>query len=254
MSESISDDSDFISIKNSTKNSLFNKFIITAKKQKKYFFIKFRRLTKEEKTKEGFIILLSILSYVLYYLSLMGCDGTQTECLKNSNIAYYYLLVNFCFLSAGIASLIIFLILFQLISKYHLIHQIIVFVILFMSDTGTTLMHHGMYNIIGFSIFMICYTFFLITIIKIKETITNKSLPIKLVVINIIILIVIFGRYVFHESLKKGCKDWDLGLNDTRIEDDKNKYPCQIFRPISCHINLFNNKQDLSNLLKLLII
>ena len=251
MSESISDDSDFISIKNSTKNSLFNKFIITAKKQKKYFFIKFRRLTKEEKTKEGFIILLSILSYVLYYLSLMGCDGTQTECLKNSNIAYYYLLVNFCFLSAGIASLIIFLILFQLISKYHLIHQIIVFAILFMSDTGTTLMHHGMYNIIGFSIFMICYTFFLITIIKIKETITNKSLPIKLVVINIIILIVIFGRYVFHESLKKECKDWDLGLNDTRIEDDKNKYPCQIFRPISCHINLFNNKQDLSNLLKL---
>ena len=66
MSESISDDSDFISIKNSTKNSLFNKFIITAKKQKKYFFIKFRRLTKEEKTKEG---LKDLLYYYLYYLT-----------------------------------------------------------------------------------------------------------------------------------------------------------------------------------------
>ena len=109
MSESIGDDSDFISIKSSTKNSFFNKFIITAKKQKKYFFIRFRRLTKAEKRKEGMIILISILSYVLYYLSLGGCDGTQTECLKNSNIAYYYLLVNYCFSSAGIVSFIIFM-------------------------------------------------------------------------------------------------------------------------------------------------
>ena len=251
MSESINDDSDFSAFKNPNKNSFFNKFIIIAKKQKKYFFIRFRRLTKAEKIKEGFIILLSILSYILYYLSLGGCDGTQTECLKNSNIAYYYFLVNYCFLSAAIVSLIFFLMWSKIISKFHLIHLIIVFGIFFMSDTGSTLMHHGIYNIIGFTIFLICYSSFLIIIIKIQEILNKKSLPIKLIVINIIILIIIFGRYSFHESLKNECKDWDLGLNNTRIEDDKNKYPCQIFRPISCHINYFNNKQDLSNLLKL---
>ena len=251
MSESINDDSDLFPMKSTSNNSFFNKFIIKAKKHKRYFFIKFRHLTKEEKGKEGAVILVSIISYFLYYLSLGGCDGTQTECLKNSNIAYYYLLVNYCLTSAGLAALIIFLMLHEYISKFHLIHQIIAFSILFMSDTGMTLMHHGLYNIIGFSIFMVGYALFLFIIVKIQEIITQKSVPIKLVVINIIILILIFGRYLFHESLKKECKDWDLGLNDTRIEDDKDKYPCQIFRPISCHINLFDNKQDLSNLLKL---
>ena len=251
MSESINYDSDFIDFQSPSKKTFFNKFIITSKKQKQYFFKKFRRLTKAQKIKEGMILLVSLISYILYYLSLGGCDGTQTECLKNSNIAYYYFLVNYCFLSAGLVAFIFFLVLNKIVSKYHLIHQIIAFSILFISDTGSSLMHHGIYNIIGFTIFLICYFLFLIIIFKIQEILTKKSLPIKLVVINIIILMIILGRYSFHESLKKECKDWDLGLNNTRIEDDKNKYPCQIFRPISCHINYFNNKQDLSKLLKL---
>ena len=251
MSESISDDSDFIDMKKPSKQSIFRKYLIVSKKQIKYFFERFPHWSKDKKRREGFLLFVAISSYILYYLSLGGCDGTQTECLKNSNIAYYYLLVSYCFVSAGCVSLILFLILCDLASKLHLIHLIIIFFILFISDTGSTLMHHGIYNIIGFTIFMTFYCLFLLTIFKIQDILTKKSLPIKLVAINIIIIIVIFGRYSFHEALKKECKDWDLGLNNTRIEDDINKYPCQIFRPISCHINYFNNKQDLSNLLKL---
>ena len=251
MSESISDDSDFIDMKKSSKQSLFKKYLIVSKKQIKYFFERFPHWSKDKKRREGFLLFIAICSYILYYLSLGGCDGTQTECLKNSNIAYYYLLVSYCFISAGCVSLILFLILGGLASKLHLIHLIIIFFILFISDASSTLMHHGIYNIIGFTFFLIFYSLFLFTIFKIQDILTKKSLPLKLVAINIIILIVIFGRYSFHEALKKECKDWDLGLNDTRIEDDINKYPCQIFRPISCHINYFNNKQDLSNLLKL---
>ena len=85
----------------------------------------------------------------------------------------------------------------------------------------------------------------------VRDILTKKSMPVKLIVINIIIIVIILGRYSYHESSKKECKDWDMGLNDTRIEDDINKYPCQIFRPISCHINYFNKKQDLSRLMKL---
>ena len=255
MSESINNDSDFMDINNSKKNSLFSKsikkLIIVGKKNRKYFFPKFSHYTKADKIIEGFILFFSFCSYILYYLSLGGCDGTQTECLKNSNIAYYYLLVNYCFISAGIIALIIFLIILRRITKLHLIHIIIIFFCLFMYDRGSTLMHHGIYNIFGFLTFFIFYCLFLFLVIKIQDILTKKSLPHKLVVINIIILIIIFGRYAFHESLKKECKDWDLGLNNTRIEDDINKYPCQIFRPISCHITYFNNKQDLSRLLKL---
>ena len=255
MSESTYDDSNLVIVQNPKNNSLFSssikKIIIIAKKNKKYFFPKIPHFTKDEKIKEGLILFLAIISYFLYYLSLGGCDGTQTECLKNSNIAYYYMLVNYCFISAGLTAFIIFLMVYKRITKLHLIHQVIIFLILFLSDTGSTLMHHGIYNIFGFILFLIFYSVFLIVIVKIEDILLQKSLPIKLVVINIIILIIIFWRYAFHEALKRECKNWDIGLNGTRIEDDINKYPCQIFRPISCHINYFSKKQDLSRLLKL---
>ena len=61
----------------------------------------------------------------------------------------------------------------------------------------------------------------------------------------------IFARFLVNNAFKNKYKDWDLGQNNTRIQDDINKYPCQINRPISYHLNLFNNKQDLSKLLKL---
>ena len=255
MSESINEDSELKDTKNSKKYSLFSEYIkntiIIAKKHKKYIFPKIPHFTKEDKIKEGVILLISLISYILYYLSLGGCDGTQTECLKNSNIAYYYFLVNYCFISAGLTSLVLFLMYFARATKLHLIHQIIIFSILFISDTGSTLMHHGIYNIIGFLIFLIFYSLFLLAVVTIDDILLKKSLPIKLVVINIIILVAIFWRYSFHESLKKECDGWDFGLNNTRIEDNKDKYPCQIFRPTGCHINYFHGKQDLSSLLKL---
>ena len=72
--------------------------------EKNIFFAKMSHYPKSKKYMEIMCFIISIISYVLYYLSLGGCDGTQTECLKNSNIAYYYLLVNYCFLSAGFIS------------------------------------------------------------------------------------------------------------------------------------------------------
>jgi len=225
--------------------------ILVKPNKRKFYFPKFSHYPKSKKYAEIIAFILSIAAYILYYLSLGGCDGTQTECLKNSNIAYYYLLVNYCFLSAGIITLLLFFMLIKLISKYHLIHIIIIYSILFLSDTGATLMHHGTYNIIGFIIFFIFFCVFLFTVSKVQDLLINKTLKRKLIVINIIILLIILSRYLVHNAFKKGCKDWDLGLNNTRIKDDINKYPCQINRPISCHINYFNNKQDLSKLLKL---
>ena len=248
-------DSLFRIIKHPKKNSLFPKkdmenFLVKPKK-KKFTFPKFSHYSKRKKYLEILSIIISITSYVLYYLSLGGCDGTQTECLKNSNIAYYYLLVSYCFLSAGLTSFLIFLIVIKHISKLHLIHMIIIYGILFLSDTGSTLMKHGIYNIIGFIIFFIFYTGILFIVSFVQELITNKSLTRKLIVINIVLLVIIFSRLLVHNAFKRECKDWDLGLNNTRIKDDINKYPCQINRPISCHLNYFNNKQDLSKLLKL---
>ena len=225
--------------------------ILVKPKKRNFIFQKFSHYPKRKKIIEIIAFILCILSYILYYLSLGGCDGTQTECLKNSNIAYYYLLVNYCFLSSGIISLLMYLMVMREVSKYHLIHIFLVFSFLFLSDTGASLMNHGTYNIIGFLIFFIFFCAFLGCVSTIQDLLMNKTLFKKLIVINSVILVVIFSRYIIHNKFKKECIDWDLGLNNTRIEDDINKYACQIHRPISCHITYFNKKQDLSNLLKL---
>ena len=136
--------------------------ILVQKKKTNIFFQRFKRISKRQKYFELTTLLLSIIAYALYYLSLGGCDGTQTECLKNSNIAYYYMLVNYCFLSAGIIAFIFFLIKLKLVSKIHLVHIFIILPILFLSDTGATLMNHGIYNIIGFTIFFFfLYNFYI---------------------------------------------------------------------------------------------
>ena len=251
---SISNDSDSKLI-----NNPYNQIIKTPSQKennlltnkRKFQFQRYSNYNKRRKIIEITIIILAIISYILYYLSLGGCDGTQTECLKNSNIAYYYMLVSFCFISAGIISLIIYFIILKLVSKWHLVHIIVVFLILFFYDTGSTLINHGTYNIIGFIIFLILYTILLFVVVLVQSILEKANLPIKLIVINSIILLIIFSRYIVHNKFKAECVDWDLGLNNTRIKDDKNIYPCQINRPISCHLNFFNNKQDLSNLLKL---
>ena len=54
------------------KNFLFNK--------KNYQFQRFSKYDKRRKLIEIITIILAITSYILYYLSLGGCDGTQTEC------------------------------------------------------------------------------------------------------------------------------------------------------------------------------
>ena len=218
---------------------------------KNVFFAKMSYYPKSKKYMEITCFIICIISYVLYYLSLGGCDGTQTECLKNSNIAYYYLLANYCFLSAGFISFLIYLMYIKQVSKYHLIHILIVFPILFLSDTSSTLMNHGIYNIIGFFIFFIFYLLLLFAVSTIQDILSNKTLKTKLIVLNSIVLLLIFCRFLIHNSLKKECKDWDLGLNNTRIKDDKDKYICQINRPISCHLTYLDKKQDLSRLLKL---
>ena len=137
-------------------NNSYNQTIKTPNKnesnlitnKKKFQFKRFSNFNNNRKIIEITTIILSIISYILYYLSLGGCDGTQTECLKNSNIAYYYMLVSFCFISAGITSLIIYFIILKIASKWHLVHIIFVFLILFFYDTGSTLINHGTYNII----------------------------------------------------------------------------------------------------------
>ena len=59
-------------------------------------------------------------------------------------------------------------------------------------------------------------------------------------ILFIIVLFVTMVIYKFKNFTKKfyDCKDWVQGLNNTSIDNDKNKYGCLIKVPKSCYYNL----------------
>jgi hypothetical protein len=56
----------------------------------------------------------------------------------------------------------------------------------------------------------------------------------KIILIYISLLIIFLFYYYFYISNYLGCKDWQKGLNNTYIENNVNKYGCQIKFPKYC--------------------
>ena len=219
------------------------------KKIKKYH-TKNKIVTKKKNTFQFTILITSIISYVCYYLSLGGCHGTQVECLQNSNIGFYYYLMNYCLISAVFYILSFYMILLKLASKWHIIHLILVMLFLFISDTGTSLFSHGLYNIIGFIFISFFMTILIAIVIIINEILRRKNFFQNFITINIILGSLIILRYLYLKKLSASCEGWDIGLNDVPIKDDKTQ-PCQIIRPEICHLTYFDKLLDFSKMLKI---
>ena len=215
----------------------------------KKYFAKTKLYEKDVLKLNIFVIFLSITSYIFYYLSLGGCHGTQVECLMNSNIAFYYFLFNCCALSSSFFSLAIYIIILQKLTKLHFIHLISIMIILFLSDTGTTLFSHGLYNIIGFFLMTIFMTIIYFLALFIALILRNKKFWNRMIFCNVLLIIIIILRYNYLKKLSKACEGWENGLNNVKIIDDV-KYPCQILRPQVCHMTYLNNFLNLNKIMK----
>ena len=187
-------------------------------------------------------IILYILSYILYYLSLEKClEGFDICCNKKSYIQKkLFQLV----LSSFIISILIESIIYKYTSKIHLIHLSITFICFYKYSHGKDFEDHGFFNFFGF----FTITFLIIIIIMpfniLIYFIKNKNK--NYIFIYIVILIVIFLFYYFYIKKLTKCDDWSLGLNNTYIENDLNKYGCQIRFPKSCPYKIGNNIFDLT--------
>ena len=187
------------------------------------------------------IFFLFFLSYYLYYLSLEKCTiGFDICCRKRKWIKKKLIQI---ILSSIISSILYIFIFFGLISTKHLIHFIIVFIIFYKFSNGKDFDDHGFYNFIGYFSISLTLTIILVFIIKIKSFIKKKSFCI------ILIIIIIFLYSIFTINLVN-CNDWALGLNMTNIENNINKYGCQIIFPKNCAYKIGKYFLDLTKLKK----
>ena len=194
---------------------------------------------------ERFFLSLNIFSFILYCISLQsgGEDATEVTLLKG--MYFYVMIAVFDIASSFILSIYLSFSIFTRNHFFHLTYIFPIYSIYFLIFTGTNVDNHGFYNMITF---IICLLFFIPSLIIVyflfdflkKQKYKNFVFLISIIIITIIIIEEFKPKYT--------CKDWDLGLNNTRIDNNKLIYPCLIQYPREgkCLINGLDGVFDLS--------
>ena len=211
----------------------YNKVKITIKKKFKLYFYKYS------------ISVLYIISYYIYYLSLERCLDGEEIC--GNNMKWIYTKVVELVIASELISVLFALMIFNVSTKFHLVHLIVVFVLFYYYSHDFYFFNHGMYNIIVFILF---FSLNLIIILFLKLLIYLFNLKNKLIINKIILIIILFIIYNF-EIPDFTCDDWEKGLNNTSIDNDKDKYGCIIVTPKYCQYKLFSPYQDYTKILDL---
>ena len=203
---------------------------------------------KYELFKKYFPIIITILSfllsYLLYYLSLEPCFGGFDTCVFQKT--YIKRKVIESVLSVLINTILIELMIFKKISKLHLIHFVIAYFLLYKYSNGYDFDDHGLFNFLG------CFTLlFLILLILCPMNIfiyLYKKKKKKYLIIYISLLLAFIIFCIIITNVYMSCSDWPKGLNNTYIENDINKYGCQIKFPVYCSYHFGQYFLDLTKI------
>ena len=186
-----------------------------------------------------------LVSYYLYYLSLEKCLEGEDACTKKLKWIKKKLTQEFA--SCALISVLIQLMLYKIISRFHLIHLITVLISFYKYSHGLAFDDHGYFNFIGFiGICLIIIIFFL----PINGLIYfNKKKNKKFLLYYILNIITIFHLiYQFSNSNFLNCDDWKYGLNNSFIQNNITKYGCQIVFPEKCTYKVFKYFQDVTKI------
>jgi len=116
------------------------------------------------------------------------------------------------------------------------------------NNTGAETVDHGFYNAFGFIGVIIIFVPILLFIFIIVNLIKEKNYKLLLLIAVIIILLII----IYNNLPGFSCEFWSLGLNNTRIENDKTKYPCEILHPgkNKCYLKKMDGFFDFSKIFR----
>ena len=195
--------------------------------------------------KNTFIFGIFLISYYLYYLSLEKCYEGADICCKKLNWIKTKLIQEL--VSCALISILFQLLFYKIISRFHLIHLIIVFISFYKYSHGLVFDDHGYFNFIGFiGICIIIIIFFL----PMNGFIYfNKKRNKKFLLYYILSIITIFHLiYRLPNSNFLNCDDWKYGLNNSYIQNNITKYGCQIIFPDNCPYKILKYFQDITKI------
>ena len=181
--------------------------------------------------KSLFIFIFFFTSYYLFFLSLEGCfEGEDFCCMK-----WKWMKIK---IVEELLSCFIMIILFELmilnkLDKLHLIHIVVVFTSFYIYSHGIEFDDHGHFNI---KYYFVILGAILIILIFSKFLLSIKKKGIIILYICIIIISLYLLKNLTYNYID--CKEWIKGLNKTFLDNNKEKYGCQIKIPKWCPFKL----------------
>ena len=190
-------------------------------------------------------ICLFFISYFLYFISLERCYDGEDICSNNQ--FWVARVVITLVISIIINSILFILLIFNKVSPLNLIHFIIIFILFYQYSHETLSDDHGYYNFVGFFSLLWVFILFGIMIYGFVILIKSKYKYFAIIIVSLFIVPFII-IYIIDPA---DCSEWTLGLNNTRLENNKTKYGCQIKLPKSCTYKIYSGTQDMSKITKL---
>ena len=189
-----------------------------------------------------------LISMIFYYISLAKCDDDPSECTIKRGMKFYFMIGIFAAISAVLYSIFITLSIYCMKYFINYIYSIPFYIYFFVSDTGTNTIHHGFYNAFGWWVISLVFIPVLLFILVMRNLFKKKKFILMIIIIVILLIIYI----IFYTYPGFNCDYWDLGLNNTRINNDENKYPCKIIHPgkNKCYLRLFDGFFDMSRIFR----
>ena len=227
-------------------NSDINNNEISNDKKFKYMQKEMRKRKKEMKIvllKEFILFLIIIISIIKYQKSLKTI--VQNEKDVDIEPEFFMQLFYDCIKSSLCIILALLLIEFRICKFYQLFVVIIVYLLYFITNRGQNIDGHGTINAIVFISTVFIGQIFILILLFIR-TLYNKN---RAIAISLLSIIFISSIIIYKEKVKNKlrCKNWEIGLNKTKLDNNKEIYPCEIIIPNErCFINFLGPYLDLS--------
>ena len=219
----------------SYEKSKLNHHIFASKTKKKDFF-------------DFKLLIINLILYILYIISLEDCNKGEEDGCIDDNIPTFIFQGILVEINALFYSLEFLFMILKYINKFHLIYIIIFYSYQFKKKNGYNLQYHGGFNkdilILSLIIYLII-EFFILVLYKLWK---RKQYTIFwLIIFSILIIPIIFNFIIISIT---NCNNYQLNLNNTWIQNSE-KDGCYFISPKDCRMNLYEKIFDLNKIIKI---
>ena len=209
---------------------------------------KMKYISKYCKKDDLIMTIIVLLSMIFYYISLAKCDDDPSECTIKRGMKFYFMIGIFAAISSILYSIFITLSIYNRKYFINYIYSVPFYIYFFVTDTGTNTIHHGFYNAFGWCVISLIFIPVLLFILVMRNLYKKKKFIIMIIILIIILVICI----IYYTYPGFNCDYWDLGLNNTRINNNEDLYPCKIMHPgkNKCYLKLFDGFFDMSKIFR----